>query len=114
MKRKITELEQRLIDNGYRLSHKQYGGRKSEKTLSYYYVKQDQFVRLDYKREQVLSLGLLNYHCQELTKMECEGIKLRLYYIEQNIEEQKSFLSEDLGTEIPIEYIACDFEPKGE
>lgn len=85
MNRKITELEQRLINNGYRLSHKQYGGRHSEKTLSYYYVKNDQFVRLDYKREQVLSLGLTNYQCRELTRMECEGIRLKLYNIEQDI-----------------------------
>lgn len=88
MKRKTTELEQRLINKGYRLSHKQYGGRHSEKTLSYYYVKENQFVRLDYKREMVLSLGLLNYQCRELTRMELEGLKIAIYNIEQDIKEE--------------------------
>ena len=89
MKRKTTTLEQRLINSGYRLSHKQYGGRHSEKTLSYYYVKENQFVRLDYKREMVLGLGLLNYQCRELTRMELEGLKIAIYNIEQDIKEDK-------------------------
>ena len=84
MKRKTTDLEQRLINNGYRLSHKQYGGRHCEKTLSYYYVKGDHFVRLDYKRETVLSLGLIDYHCKELTRLEIEGLRIVLYNIEQD------------------------------
>lgn len=87
--RKNTNLENHLIEKGYRLSHKQYGGRKSEKTLSYYYVKKDQYIRLDYKRENVLSYGLLNYQCSELTGMEVEGLRIRLYNIKQDISEKE-------------------------
>ena len=84
MKRKVTELEQRLINNGYRLTKKEYGGRKSEKTLSYHYEKGDQFVRLDYKRENILCLGITNYHPQVVTKLELEELRIKIYNIEQD------------------------------
>ena len=84
MKRKITNLEQRLIDKGYYLSHKHYGGRKSEKTLSYMYVNKNAFVKLDSKREQVVDYGLLNYHAMELTRMELQGIEILLDMIKND------------------------------
>ena len=84
MKRKVTELEQRLINNGYRLTKKEYGGRKSEKTICYDYEKGDQFVRLDYKRENILSLGITNYHPQVVTKLELEELRIKIYNIEQD------------------------------
>lgn len=86
MKRKTTELEQTLINNGYRLSHKQYGGRHSEKTLSYYYVKGEQFVRLDYKRENVLSYGLLNQSFNELTSYDLDQVRTKLYNVKYDLE----------------------------
>ena len=85
MKRKTTELEQRLINNGYRLTKKVYGGRKSEKTLYYYYEKDNAFIKLDYTREKVLSVGLSNYSCKEFTRMELEGAKLSIGSIEYDI-----------------------------
>ena len=89
MKRKITELEQRLIDKGYYLSHKQYSGRKSEKTLSYTYVNKNAFVKLDFKRENVVSYGLLNYSAMELTRMEWQGIDILLNMIKNDIGETR-------------------------
>ena len=89
MKRKITDLEQRLIDKGYYLSHKHYGGRKSEKTISYMYVNKNAFVKLDNKREQVIDYGLLNYHAMELTRMELKGIELLLNMVENDISERE-------------------------
>ena len=88
MKRKITELEQRLIEKGYYLSHKAYGGRKSEKTLSYIYVNKNAFVKLDYKRESVLDYGILNYHAMELTRMELLGINITLDMIANDIKQE--------------------------
>lgn len=89
MERKTTELEQRLIGNGYRLTNKQYGGRKSEKTLYYDYEKHtptaNQFVRLDSKREKVLACGLKDYSCKALTRIEVEGIKIIIRNIEDDI-----------------------------
>lgn len=84
MQRKVTELEQRLINNGYRLTTKEYGGRKSEKTLCYVYEKGEQYVRLDYKRDMVLSLGISNYSCKRVTKVELEHLRIMLYNIEQD------------------------------
>lgn len=37
MKRKITELEEKLIDMGFKLSHKTYGGKKSQFVKDYVY-----------------------------------------------------------------------------
>lgn len=85
MKRKTTELEQRLIEKGYYLSHKSYGGRKSEKTLSYIYVNKNAFVKLDNKRTSVLDYGILNYHAMELTRMELQGITIALDMIRNDI-----------------------------
>ena len=85
MERKITDLEQRLINNGYRLTKKIYGGKNSKKTLYYYYEKGNQFVKLDYKREMVLGVGISNYSCKELTRMEIEGIKITIRNIEDDI-----------------------------
>jgi hypothetical protein len=83
--RKVTDLEKRLIANGYRLSHKEYGGRNCDKTLAYFYVKDGCFIKLDTKREKVLARGLYNYQCKMLTRMELQGIKLLLDRIDDEI-----------------------------
>lgn len=85
MERKITDLEQRLINNGYRLTKKIYGGKKSDKTLYYYYEKGNQYVKLDYKRETVLGVGISNYSKTELTRMEIEGAMITIRNIEDDI-----------------------------
>ena len=82
MERKITEQEKILISNGYRLSSKIYGGRKSQKTLGYYYTKGNQFVLLDYKREKVLSSGLFTF--ERTTKTSVEDTRCVLYNVEQD------------------------------
>lgn len=120
MKRKITKLEQKLISKGYYLSHKQYYGRKSEKTLCYVYVNKSAFVKLDFKRENVLTYGLLNYHALELTRIEMQGIDLLLnmisndFSIKDNVE---PIIKQEKTTVIPIseldeqeEYGAMTFE----
>lgn len=85
MERKTTEIEKRLLGNGYRLTKKIYGGSKSQKTLYYYYEKGNQFVKLDSKREQVLGVGISDYSCKELTRMEVEGIKITIRNIEDDL-----------------------------
>jgi len=114
MKRKITELEQRLIDNGYYLSHKQYGGRKSEKTISYTYVQQNKFVRLDYKRENVLAFGLLNYHAMELTEMEWRGIKILLDMIKNDFDPQTNWVKVKLTKDNPKIIPLSEFDEQHE
>ena len=85
MERKTTEIEKRLLGNGYRLTKKIYGGIKSQKTLYYYYEKGNQYVKLDYKREQVLGVGISNYSKTELTRMEIEGAMIIIRNIEDDI-----------------------------
>ena len=60
MKRKITILEQRLIESGFVLSFKAYHGKHSEKTLSYSYVKNNWLVELDQKREKIIRFSMVN------------------------------------------------------
>ena len=68
MKRKTTELEQKLIKRGFRLDHKDYIGKNSEKTLSYVYygvVETSHFkvgvnVILDAKRNEIKVWGIRN------------------------------------------------------
>ena len=59
-----------------------YGGRKSQKTLGYYYTKGNQFVLLDYKREKVLSSGLFVF--ERTTKTSVEETRSALYNVEQD------------------------------
>ena len=70
MKRKITELEQKLINDGWCLAIKRYTGKHSEKILCYEYHKTsdlrndnktyDQIIKLDQKRSQIVDFGIAN------------------------------------------------------
>lgn len=92
MARKKTEIEKRLIGNGYRLTKKVYGGNKSQKTLYYYYEKGNQYVKLNYKREKVLGVGISNYSVQELTRLEIESAQITI----RNIEDDLKYDSEEM------------------
>lgn len=62
MKRKITELEQKLLDNDYKLAGKQYSGKHSEKTYCYIYQNGNNAIKIDHTRTKVLdfSIGVVN------------------------------------------------------
>ena len=102
MKRKTTDLEQKLISKGYYLSHKTYGGKKSQKTLFYYYINKNSFVKLDSKREKVVTYGLLNYHAMELTRLELQGIQIVLDMLESEIEPKQVVTPNSY--QVPSEY----------
>lgn len=80
MKRKITELEQKLLDNGWYLTNKRYTGKRSEKTLCYEYQKTsdlrndnkvyDLFINLDLKRSQIVKYGVANLFIERMTEEE--------------------------------------------
>ena len=80
MKRKITELEQKLLDNGWYLANKRYTGKRSEKTLCYEYQKTsdlrndnkvyDLFIDLDLKRSQIVKYGVANLFIERMTEEE--------------------------------------------
>lgn len=68
MKRKVTELEQKLINDGWCLTTKRYTGKHSQKILCYEYHKTsdlrndnktyDLFIQLDQKRSQIVKYGV--------------------------------------------------------
>lgn len=64
MKRKTTFIEKKLIENGFILTSKTYGGKHSEKTFLYVYSKElddyDELVMLDKKRNKVLKYAISN------------------------------------------------------
>lgn len=116
MKRKITTQEQILINNGYRLSSKEYGGRKSEKTLTYYYTKGNAYIMLDSKREKIISFGLLNYNKQKLTKLDIDELRMDLYKIEcdtRHVEEEMVRVEPTKGTFEEIDEMSHEKERNG-
>lgn len=94
MKRKITNLEQKLINNGWCLTIKRYTGKHSEKTLCYEYHKTsdlrnenrsyEQIIKLDQKRSHIVDFGINNVSVeflndQELTFVRSLYLILKLY-----------------------------------
>ena len=89
MKRKITELEQKLLDNGWNLTNKVYTGKHSEKTDYYEYRKiadlrnegkeYEQIIKLDLKRSKIVSFGVGNVNIYYLNDDELLFIRT-LYF----------------------------------
>lgn len=94
MKRKITDLEQKLINDGWCLTIKRYTGKHSEKTCSYEYhkiadlrhdgEKFNQIIKLDQKRAQIVNYGIANVcidylNDDELMFVRSLFLSLRLY-----------------------------------
>lgn len=80
MKRKITDLEQKLLDNGWQLTNKNYTGKHSEKIECYEYHKTsdlrnngktfDLVIKLDQKRSQIVDYGVKNVYLHYLNDQE--------------------------------------------
>lgn len=85
MKRKITELEQKLINDGWCLAIKRYTGKHSEKILHYEYHKKsdlrndgkffDLFINLDQKRSQIVKYGVLNLTIHQMSEDELTVVR---------------------------------------
>lgn len=97
MKRTITDLEQKLINDGWQLVLKRYQGKHSEKTLCYEYHKTsdlrnnnktyEQVIKLDKKRSQIVQYGINNVQVdfldnEELTLIRFLFLELR-HYVEK-------------------------------
>ena len=71
MKRKTTELEKKLIQDGWRLHNKVYEGKKSEKTSAYIYAKEEgafvKILQLNPKREEIIKVAINNIDLHTLT-----------------------------------------------
>ena len=66
MRRKTTLLEENLYFLGYRLDHKTYSGKKSDKVFQYVYIKEnlkngkDYYVNLNRERTKIESFGFIS------------------------------------------------------
>ena len=96
MKRKITELEQKLLDNGWYLANKRYTGKRSEKTLCYEYQQTsylrndnkvyDLFINLDLKRSQIVKYGVANLFIERMTEEELTIVRFIFLELRKFIE----------------------------
>ena len=92
MKRKITELEQKLLDNGWVLTSKEYCGNHSQFTKHYQYYKIIDLphfsygvrVRLDKKRVKVLSYEVEEQY-DYISKKELDDYKQVFEIVEKEL-----------------------------
>ena len=100
MKRKVTDLEQKLINDGWCLTIKRYTGKHSEKTHCYEYHKisdirnngksYEQVIELDQKRSQIVNYGIANIQINYLDREELDLIRflfLELRHYVERLEE---------------------------
>ena len=114
MKRKITNLEQKLINDGWCLAIKRYTGKHSEKTLCYEYHKTsdlrnenktyEQVIKLDQKRSHIVDFGINNVQIgflddSELTFVRSLYLILKLY-VERLTNNDQEQLTNDQMVEI--------------
>lgn len=87
MKRRITELEEKLLKDNWQLVLKRYGGKRSEKTKSYEYHKDLQgfchIIVLDKTRENIIKYGIGEIFIKYLT--EEEHLKLRKLFLDLKV-----------------------------
>ena len=94
--RSKTNLEQKLIDNGWCLTTKRYIGKHSEKTLCYEYHKTadlrndgkeyDQIIKLDTKRAKIVSYGIENVNIEYLDDDEILFIRTLYFQLDHFVQ----------------------------
>ena len=107
MKRKVTDLEQKLINNGWCLAIKRYTGKHSEKTHCYEYHKPsditnngksyEQIIELDQKRSQIVNYGIANIQIDYLDREELDLIRflfLELRHFVERVEKEIFYSTE--------------------
>ena len=92
MKRTITELEQKLIDKGFKLHHKTYKGKHSQFVNSYIYVAMLDGVKvkvcLNAKRDTILNYTFENpIHSEWYGETEISGLNVLLEIVKRFIYE---------------------------
>ena len=103
MKRRITRLEQKLLDNGYELVLKRYWGKKSEKTLCYEYHKYNDLtfpyiIVLDKKRERVVKYGIGEVDVRFLEQDNLKELHTRFFELKEFVE--SGFPEEEIPQEL--------------
>lgn len=94
MERKVTKLEEILINDGWVLTEKHYTGNHSEKTEYYDYRKNvpyerdlgfDAIVRLDSKREKVINVCIPNVYIENMTREKHEELICRYDFLKDYV-----------------------------
>lgn len=89
MKRKETKLESNLIAKNYKLDSKTYCGKHQDKVDSYIYIKNNgvvtYIVKLDKKREHIVSYCFTNEKQYFYDKGKLEGLEEVLSYFEEEL-----------------------------
>ena len=86
MIRKVTELEQKLLDKGYYLIEKGYCGKNSKFTDYYKYQKSNFVVLLD-KHRMLIKNYYLDYATNEIDENILCGIKKEFSLLQQDIKD---------------------------
>lgn len=114
MKRKVTDLEQKLINDGWYLTNKRYTGKHSQKILCYEYHKTsdlrndnktyDLFIQLDQKRSQIVKYGVSNIQIDYLDREELDFIRFLFLELRHFVEriEKEIFYSTEIDPPIYI------------
>lgn len=125
MKRKVTELEQNLIDDGWCLTTKRYTGKHSQKILCYEYHKTsdlrndnktyDLFIQLDQKRSQIVKYGIANLFVERMSSDELMIVRFLFlelrHYVERLTKENDDVIGTLLHTAKKLGEIADGFVP---
>ena len=128
MKRKVTDLEQKLINDGWCLTNKRYTGKHSEKTHCYEYHKTsdirnngksyEQIIQLDQKRSQIVNYGIANIQIDYLDREELDLIRFLFlelrHFVERIEQENASVIDTILETSKTLGEIASGFVPNSE
>lgn len=103
MKRKVTDLEKKLINDGWCLTTKRYTGKHSQKILCYEYHKTsdlrndnktyDLFIQLEQKRAQIVKYGIANLFMEQMSEDELTLVRFLFlelrHYVERLTEKEK-------------------------
>ncbi len=90
MKRKITEIEQKLIEDGFQLKLKRYTGKHSEKSYCYEYTREYEnrthVVILNSKRDNVIKYGIDDIHIEFVDKEELKELHRHFFLLKHYVE----------------------------
>ena len=103
MKRRVTEIESKILNDGWCLTIKRYTGKYSQKILCYEYHKTsdlrndnktyDLFIHLNQKRSQIVKYGIKNLFIEEMTSEELTIVRFLFlelrHYVERLTEKEK-------------------------
>lgn len=95
MERRKTQLEEKLLSNGWYLESKDYAGKYSQKTLSYTYSKDLVYgngvvnarVIINAKRDEIIDIQVKNPYKQEIiTRSQVEAMDILLDFVNEEVE----------------------------